>query len=286
MFVHTINWATEKPPLGSQIDWGHPLSQGLVGCWLMNEGGGNKVSDMARGNNGTNVGAIWKPLLTGIGLNFNGSSSYIDCGFPNARNFGTAPFTICASLRVSTTTSAYDRKIITNDDEADATRVMWILQINENDDANAAVRNCGQFVTYNAGTIDKVSTTTVMTDGNWYNFVGLRDGTNLKLYLNGKFNASVTDNKINVTNTSAPLTIGKSINGTSGGAVPLFNGDMQYIYLFNRALSPPEIQQLYEAPYQIIQPIKRRTYFQISGEPPVTATTGIMTPRTNYWGDL
>ena len=28
------------PPLGSQINWGHPLSKGLVGCWLMNEGRG------------------------------------------------------------------------------------------------------------------------------------------------------------------------------------------------------------------------------------------------------
>ena len=44
MFVHAKCWSTEKLPLCSQINWGHPLSQGLVGCWLMNEGGG-KMKD-------------------------------------------------------------------------------------------------------------------------------------------------------------------------------------------------------------------------------------------------
>ena len=47
---------TSKPPIGSQIDWSHPLAKGLVGCWLMNEGGGNVVNDIARRNNGTNYG--------------------------------------------------------------------------------------------------------------------------------------------------------------------------------------------------------------------------------------
>ncbi len=28
----------QKPPLGAQIDWSHPLADGLRGCWLFNEG--------------------------------------------------------------------------------------------------------------------------------------------------------------------------------------------------------------------------------------------------------
>lgn len=39
--------ADQKPPAGSMIDWGHPLAQGLIGCYLMNEGGGNKVFNLA-----------------------------------------------------------------------------------------------------------------------------------------------------------------------------------------------------------------------------------------------
>ena len=35
-----------KPPPGSQINWGDPINRGLVGRWLMNEGGGNTLYDM------------------------------------------------------------------------------------------------------------------------------------------------------------------------------------------------------------------------------------------------
>jgi hypothetical protein len=33
------SWSTQKPPSGSQIDWSHPLANGLVGCWLFNTPG-------------------------------------------------------------------------------------------------------------------------------------------------------------------------------------------------------------------------------------------------------
>ena len=36
-----------KPPLGSRIDWSHPLATGLVGCFLLNENGGTTVFDLA-----------------------------------------------------------------------------------------------------------------------------------------------------------------------------------------------------------------------------------------------
>jgi len=36
----------KKPPYGSRIDPTHPLAQGLVGCWLFNEGGGSKIANI------------------------------------------------------------------------------------------------------------------------------------------------------------------------------------------------------------------------------------------------
>ncbi len=37
----------QKPPLGIPVNWSHPLSRGLVGCWLMNEGSGNLTYDLS-----------------------------------------------------------------------------------------------------------------------------------------------------------------------------------------------------------------------------------------------
>ena len=36
-----------KPRLGLRLNHNHPLAQGLVGCWVMNEGGGDKVFDLS-----------------------------------------------------------------------------------------------------------------------------------------------------------------------------------------------------------------------------------------------
>ena len=66
-----------KPVLGSQLQLGHPLARGLAGCWLMNEGSGDKVSDLS-GNDNTGTfqaGAakpIWIPGNTGPAVRGDG----------------------------------------------------------------------------------------------------------------------------------------------------------------------------------------------------------------------
>ena len=77
-------WQT-KPPPGTQIDWTHPLTRGLVGCWPMNEGCGTIVHNMApsrKVNHGAIVnGATWVPSRGGGGIStVTGSSHYIECG--------------------------------------------------------------------------------------------------------------------------------------------------------------------------------------------------------------
>src|SRR3990172_6713988 len=66
---------TSKPTLGSQINWGHPLAQGLVGCWLMNEGCGGKsynlVNDLYLS---AKVGTGWSVKLLGSGILSNNNN--------------------------------------------------------------------------------------------------------------------------------------------------------------------------------------------------------------------
>ena len=67
----------QKPLLGTSLDWNHPLSEGLIGCWVMNEGAGNKIYDLSgSGIHGVITGGIW----VGQGINFNGSSDFISAG--------------------------------------------------------------------------------------------------------------------------------------------------------------------------------------------------------------
>lgn len=84
--------ATMKPPFGARLNLGHPMARDLIGCWLFNEGSGNKVYDYSGQNNhGTFAGAVpfpdpptstrgWNGGIHGGGLLNNGSTAYVDCG--------------------------------------------------------------------------------------------------------------------------------------------------------------------------------------------------------------
>ena len=87
-----MKYYIKKPPLGSQIDWSHPLSTGIVGYWLFNEGSGNKINDIS---NNRNIGTLtnfdlttaWKSSPLGKSLDFDGSNDYINCGNKASLNF-------------------------------------------------------------------------------------------------------------------------------------------------------------------------------------------------------
>lgn len=41
-----MRYAQTRPPLGVAVDWNHSRTRGMVGCWLMNEGGGASVYNL------------------------------------------------------------------------------------------------------------------------------------------------------------------------------------------------------------------------------------------------
>lgn len=61
-------WGLRKPALGSRVDWGHPLAEGLLSCWLLNEGYGSILQDIAGAQDATlNTGSpIWQPTAGGM----------------------------------------------------------------------------------------------------------------------------------------------------------------------------------------------------------------------------
>src|SRR2546421_50667 len=97
-----------KPPVGTQINFGHPLAKGLVGCWLFNEFGGKLVSNGLFRNHGTLSGATlpsWSTGPTGPALTFDGSSSYVDVGSDSVLGL-TGPMTIQVFLSRPSSPSA------------------------------------------------------------------------------------------------------------------------------------------------------------------------------------
>ncbi|MFB6192943.1 MAG: LamG domain-containing protein [Candidatus Nanohaloarchaea archaeon] len=75
---------------------------------------------------------------------------------------------------------------------------------------------------------------------NWYHAFFVRDGSSFYLYVNGEGVATGSNSSIGDTTDGDTLTVGRANDGTS-----YFDGVIDQVRLYNRALKPREIQQLY-----------------------------------------
>ena len=87
------------------------------------------------------------------------------------------------------------------------------------------------------------SPSSTMSTGEWGNIVGTYDGTNQKIYHNGVEVASTNPGLGFLDAGSNNLTIGESYYGSN----EFFNGKLSATSIYNRALTPQEIQQNYNA---------------------------------------
>ncbi len=227
-------WSS-KPPLGSQIDWGHPLSKGLVACFLMNERGGNIVQDIANRKNGISAGAIFSKE----GIYFSTTNNtYVRTGENLIIQY---PFTLVVRFFPTLVTTRQKLMYIGN---GAVTNQYFGLGLNFELNIKKYYLDAR-----NTGALFTVSNTSIVLN-KWHTLVGVyKSSTIRELYLDGKYEALGIDS---VTIPSMDrLTFGRDDDST-----PLypFTGNISFGYLYNRALSPQEIQQLYIEPYCFIKP--------------------------------
>jgi hypothetical protein len=94
-----------------------------------------------------------------------------------------------------------------------------------------------------AGTI----TAAQLTSG-WHQFVGTYDGLNVKLYVDGTLNQSVTAYSTKTPiyyNTSAPIWVGAESQASNTPTSPYFNGRISDVRVYATALSADDIKELY-----------------------------------------
>jgi len=222
----------QKPCLGLQVNWGHPLARGLVGCWLINEGSGNKVFDSSgNGNNGIAAGTTseisWQSGPDGSVVDFVGNAiAYFDVGI----TFGaTQPFTIiiCA--------------------ERDGTDIEGIVCGNPDGTNDYIWLGYSTTGVYWEGANDGWDTGNiglVPVAWNVYAFTSDGKGANStrRVYLNGILVATSAANKIG-------SFILKGIGNGYSNAIYAFDGRVKYASAYNRILSASEIALRYREPF-------------------------------------
>jgi len=223
-----------------------PLAKGLVGYWPMWEGAGSRVMDLAGGNQGTTSNVTWEMGPHGPITTYNGSTSYIAGGSCIALEAGS----ICMRLR--STDTSWNPQYGFMLQGADAT----VFGVTIPDAAAQKFRGQFQFVS--------VVATAGYVAGQWYDVAVTYDGSALKLYIDGLWNNQTVDTKR--TMPVSTMTIGNWAAYSTA-----LQGSIEYVSLYDRALSPAEVKSLYQDPYRLITP---RKMFPVS----VAAPAGVAVP--------
>ena len=232
------------------------LQNGLVGYWAFN---GNANDGSGNGNNGTVNGATLTNDRFGnanSAYSFNGANNFIDIANSSIAAFGTSSFTASGFYNCTISTGNLIRY------DNCRTGSGWGIQF------GSKIQGIEFSPTRNSpAVIQQLPNAT----GVWQSVTFVRDVAQMKnkLYINGVLVNEIAFSTINDLQTGSPLRIG------SCSGFEFFNGKIDEVSLYNRALSPEEIQQLNSS----------STYLWSTGE-----TTAAINPTpsatTPYWCEV
>lgn len=249
-FIKPWKWKL-KPPVGSQINWGHPLGQGLMGCFLLNEQGPILARNLYSGKTyGPNGSPTWESKIQlGYSLISNTNNEGIAgdtesflqfterCSLMWRGSFSGSPGTninIAGVAHNNTDSSPYQCYMI------------W-----SNGSTNLAFGlNNGSFQ-QNSG-----RAMSTFTDGLVHNFV---------LTINTNTTGAVNDQSLYSDNAykecggavGGAITYGattKLVIGNNVSAAGISNTNSECVYIWNRQLRPSDVSWLWYEPYCMIQP--------------------------------
>jgi len=240
------------PRIGQRADFQHPLMRGCVGWWPLNDGAGTTTKDIS-GNSETltNGGSsVWATREVGVVAVVNGNTGKYystDSSFSTMIG-GSTPATdpwsisLWASLYL-TAPYEYEAGFLSiGSSSADGTPFL-------------IAQRSGTFVRVHWG--GSYTNTTSVSNQAWTNIVITFDGTTMNYYTNGSIAGSRTSPGTNVS-LSDKLWIGTGYNNVGTRT----DDHIQNVRVYNRALSPTEILELYTNPWSgLSMPSETRYFF-------------------------
>lgn len=226
----------QKPPLGAKVNFANPISKGLIYCGLFNEGAGNKVFDLSGNQNtGTITNAIWVSGKFGSCLSFDGNGDYVQIPhsspLDNMQNISFGCWSYTSLITVENFLMEKDSNIygIHLYNFAGVAATLGCLIATDNNTWASHTGKSGG-VPYNA----------------WVHLFCTYDGSKIRGYVNG-VEQTLTNNSIT-----------GDVKTDSGGNLYLatweyldycYDGEIDNIMIYNRALSAAEVLQLYREPF-------------------------------------
>jgi fibronectin type 3 domain-containing protein len=201
------------------------LTSGLVAYYPFNRG--NATDESGNGNNGTVYGATLATNRFGAANSayyFNGLSDYISCG--NNASLDLTAFSISYWVNYSCLPGIGANS--------------YILSKGDN---YASYMDQVPYFFFSEGS-NVLSTNSKVSPGKWYNIVATYDQNFFKVYVNGKWEANGVLNPVPAASAD-PLFLGAS--SLSGVVSNYFNGTLDDVRIYKRALAPSEVTELYNS---------------------------------------
>ena len=218
------NTATSAPPVSVTVDNSvPPAPTGLVAAWAFDEGSGTVATDATgNGNDGTVVGASWTPQgRYGEALSFDGTNDYVGLA-DNAALNATTSFTFTAWVRRAATGSW---QVLF---QHGATSGNWGVYFSD-----------GNQMDFSEWGVSDLRAGSALTDtANWHHVAWVKagdSGTNVTFYVDGTVVGAVATG-------GATAGGAKRIGGDAWYEADYFNGLIDNVRLYDRALNPGELQ--------------------------------------------
>lgn len=217
-----------KPIRGVQLNRTHPLSKGLVGCWIFNEAMGGLSFDLTgNGNNGIfKNGVSWG----GGGLDLTSVGGYVDCGDNTSLDL--------SKLTLEAWVKRYSfgtlQSVMAKGNVASNADLPYALYFDPNDNITLSIGDDTAYSILEGGAI---------ADTNWHHIAATVDGSTMAIYIDG------------ILDVSAPQTIFPFMSneiltiGSLTASSYFFDGFIDSIRIYNCRKSAYEVAWLCREPY-------------------------------------
>lgn len=234
----------QKPMLGTPINWTHPLSHGVLGCWLMNEGSGDRIYDSSgNGSDGTlQADAKFTPTQMGPALLLDGTGDYVNGGDSDLFDF-KKNFAISIWVRI---TGAADNEVFVSKSPASGNDGYFLNRVDD-DKVRFAVGD-------GTSSISSIFSDSALSVDTWYHVHAQYAFNETAIFIDGTKQADTdTGLTADMADHIADLDIGKFT-----GSVWFLNGQIAYLLIYGRGLSPAEITELTRDPYGMFESSRTR----------------------------
>lgn len=228
------------------------LDSGLAGYWRLDDGSGTSATDSSSGGNtGTlNNGPTWTTGQIGGGLDFDGSDDYVEVAYSSSL---VASQSLTYSFWVRPDLNEQAGILGSLNGENGSGYNFITLDNNGSQAGNPEV-----YFTRNInGSTTSRTVSFPYTVSQWFHYTYTYDGAYERIYVNGNKLLETAQTGNFATNTEYGLILGDPYQAAPGG----FDGVMDEVRVYTRALSSDEVAQLYR----------------------LTTPTGVDTSLKGYW---